>query len=323
MKEKPQLNEAQKKAVFAPNKSLLIVAGAGTGKTKVLTHRLVHLLQSGVPHWGIVVMTFTNKAAKEMTVRAKQLLSQQPSPFIGTFHSFGVSFLRKYGEVGGVKSNFDIFDRNDSLRVIKRIKKAEGIEEYPPKDLLNIVSELKQGRVGGNRPVLSVGRTILPLYEKILKDYNSLDFDDLLIKPVQILQTSSEIRKATQKKYKHILVDEFQDINNIQGRLIKLLRGKDAYVFAVGDMDQTIYSWRGASISNMLEFKKTFAPAELILLEENYRSASTILSAANRVISQNTERVAKKLFTKNKKVGEIVVSVVMIQKMKLCRWLIE
>lgn len=287
-------NKEQNQAISADGKSLLIIAGAGTGKTRVLVEKIIHLLDSGVSGDALLALTFTNRAADEMRNRVQSRISLHALPFIGTFHGFCVSLLRLFPVEAGVPDQFLIYDREACRRIIKRCMKQEHITDYTPRVLQYAIGRLKNGLAAeDDETIVAVTETLLPLYTLALKAESALDFDDLIIKAVHLLQQNKTVRQQVQSRYSHILVDEFQDIDGLQSQLISLLRGPRSYVTAVGDTDQTIYTWRGANVHNMLGFAELYAPADTILLTQNYRSTGTILGAANAVISKNTLRQEK------------------------------
>ena len=301
------LNEKQQEAVNHREGPCLVLAGAGSGKTRVLTERIIKLINDGVDPHNILAITFTNKAAKEMKSRVEEqigYLSEQS--FIGTFHSFGLSILREnYFEIG-YTSNITILDTDDTKALVKRIIKDEGLDpaEY---DLKHIISRISSAKNDGITPseysrlFLREDDKIIGLiyekYIKLLQENNSVDFDDLLLKPVKLLKSNPNILDHYQEKYKYILVDEYQDTNSIQYELCKLLAKKYQNIFVVGDANQSIYSWRNADYRNILNFEKDYKNAKVVLLEENYRSTNNILKAANSVIKNNTEGKKLNLWT--------------------------
>ncbi len=299
MEKLDNLNKNQLEATMYNDNSLLVVAGAGTGKTRLITNKIVHLLNKGYKEDQILGLTFTNKAAEEMQERIKKLVENKNTPVIGTFHSFGAQLLREYGESVDVKKNFTIADRDDSRKIIRRLLKREDIKTFSPRVIHSALSDHKKGNLSEDSKITEIIGTILPYYEKSLAEENSLDFEDLLIKSVLLLQKDLKVREKLQNKYKFILIDEFQDTDAIQNKLILLLKGTDTKIIAVGDSDQTIYSWRGADINHMLCFEEVFKPAKTIILDKNYRSTKTILDAANRLISKNKLRQEKILKTDN------------------------
>jgi DNA helicase II / ATP-dependent DNA helicase PcrA len=308
------LNDKQKEAVLYTDGPLLIVAGAGAGKTKTITHRIIHLIHQGIAPSSILAVTFTNKAAKEMRDRVHTLLDQKVHgtygelPFISTFHALGVHIIKENAHLIGLTKHFAIADEHDALVIIKDAMKARDIDpkQYEPRKIKSIISRSKGDFVTSDtysKNVNSALGSIVALlwrdYERALKNEKMLDFDDLLLESVLILKKNPEIKQRYQERWKYIHVDEYQDTNEVQYELTKLLVGKDENICVVGDTDQNIYSWRGANIKNMLHFEKDYPDAKIILLEQNYRSTKNIIEAANMVIKKNQYRVAKNLFTEN------------------------
>ncbi len=308
------LNREQRKAVEYSSGSALVLAGAGSGKTRALTYRLAYLIKSGVEPSSILGITFTNKAADEMKERTKKLLEAGSSknyrlPFLGTFHSVVASFLRKeFGQLDyGFDSSFVIFDRNDSQALLKEIIKDRNIDKdkFNPRKLINFISSCKQDQVTyQNLPEDEYSlREIKPIYkeyQKRLKDNNALDFDDILFFFVKILEENSQIQEKYQNNFDHILVDEYQDTNQVQYKMIKLLAGSgNPNLMVVGDDWQSIYGFRGADYKNILSFKEGYPEAKIFKLEENFRSSGNIVSAAQALIENNSLRSEKKLWTKN------------------------
>ena len=301
------LNKEQQEAVVKNDCSLLIVAGAGTGKTRVLVEKMIHLLSHGTMGHQILALTFTNKAADEMRSRVSHQCSPDSLPFIGTFHSLCVSLLREFHADAGVSSGFVIFDRDTCRRVLKRCMKQEGITDMTPRIMQHTIGRLKMGLASDDKDeFIRVAERVLPLYTAAMERENALDFDDLLLKSVALLQKNTSVRERVHSRYSYILVDEFQDTDGIQNRLVSLLKGPDTFVVAVGDTDQTIYSWRGASVHNMLSFNEQFDPVSIVFLTQNYRSSGTILTAANAVIAKNELRQDKDLVS-TRPAGEKIV----------------
>ena len=313
------LNPAQREAVLATDGPVLIVAGAGAGKTKTLTHRIGHLVSLGVPARAILAITFTNKAAKEMRDRVLTLLdkpthttnwgNRSDIPFIGTFHGLGISLLRERGEAIGIPRTATILAQDESLKLIKQAMSKAGIDpkQFEPRKIQSLVSRHK-GNLGtadtietttNNRHLAQILKRVFILYEEALRKANVLDFDDLLEKTVKLLETHADVREYYQTQWQYIHVDEYQDTNQVQYQLVRLLTGTRKNICVVGDSDQNIYSWRGASIANILNFEEDYPGARVILLEQNYRSTQNILKAANGVIAKNTMRKVKNLFTEN------------------------
>jgi len=301
------LNKAQKEAVMHFDGPLLIVAGAGSGKTKVLTTRIVNIIKEkkAFPNQ-ILAVTFTNKAAKEMQNRVSQILG--PSvvglSWLGTFHSTCAKLLRKHASAANLNSNFTIIDTDDQIRLIKNICKAENIDfkQLAPRYILAIIDRWKNKGFYPNEVKINqkdiYEKTILPIYkiyQQKLMDLNSCDFGDLILHTVKILEKNSDIREIYSKNFKYILVDEYQDTNFIQSKWLNLLAEKYKNICCVGDDDQSIYSWRGAEIKNFLDFDQIYENTRVIRLEQNYRSTQNILSVASNLISNNQNRVGKTL----------------------------
>ena len=311
------LNEKQQEAVLHLNGPLLIVAGAGSGKTKVLTSRIAHIIKSHKAFSSqILAVTFTNKAAKEMQIRVSKLLRKEATglPWLGTFHSISAKILRKHAEAAGLKSNFTIIDQDDQTRLIKNICKAENIDikKISPKYILAIIDKWKNKGLYPNDVVLKKKElleknflTIYRIYQQKLLDLNSADFSDLILHTLQIFKNYPDIISIYSKKFKYILVDEYQDTNFIQSEWLKYLSKSNLNICCVGDDDQSIYSWRGAEIKNFLDFDKIYKNTKIIRLEKNYRSTQNILSVASKLIENNQNRVGKTLYTNQKK-GELV-----------------
>ncbi len=301
-----RLNPAQREAVLHAEGPLLVLAGAGSGKTRVLTSRIVWLIeQHGVSPANILSVTFTNKAAGEMRERVTALLGERPaSMWSGTFHSIGARMLRREARLVGRTPNFTIYDEDDALGAVKRIMDRLRIpaKEWPPKVIRGAISEAKNGLV---RPAEyeslardPLSRTAAAVYKDLegtLRECNAVDFDDLLVLPVRVLQENADRLESYRDQFRHILVDEYQDTNRAQYEFVRLLGGGHGNVCVVGDDDQSIYGWRGADIRNILDFEKDFPQAVVVRLEENYRSAPQILDVANAVISANRGRRGKTL----------------------------
>ncbi|KXG78040.1 ATP-dependent DNA helicase PcrA [Fervidicola ferrireducens] len=306
-----ELNEEQRKAVTHPGGPLLVLAGAGSGKTRVLTYRIAYLIEyMGVDPSSIMAITFTNKAAEEMKERIERLIPWAKGMLVSTFHSACVRILRSDIEKLGYSRNFVIFDTQDQQVVAKDSVKALGLDDkkYSPQAVLNFIGRAKDGLL---TPEECYDRAkdirektlarIYELYQKKLKELNALDFDDLIMKTVELFRECPEVLYHYQTKFKHILVDEYQDTNRAQYVLVKMLAEKHRNLCVVGDDDQSIYSFRGADIRNILDFEEDFPDATVIRLEQNYRSTQNILDAANSVISHNLGRKKKNLWTKNGK----------------------
>ena len=311
------LNKNQKEAIIDLEGPCLIVAGAGSGKTRVLTSRLVHIIKEKKA-WPnqILCVTFTNKAAREMQNRIANFLKEKQTsiPWLGTFHSVSAKLLRRHAEAVGLNSRFTIIDQDDQLRLIKNICKAENIDikKIAPQFILAFINQWKNKGLLPKDVVVKKG---LPLENAILKVYkfyqerlkilNSCDFGDLILHCVTMFENNSDILELYLKNFKYILVDEYQDSNHIQSKWLNLLAKKNNNICCVGDDDQSIYSWRGAEIKNFLNFNKTYKNTKIIKLEQNYRSTQNILSAASGLISKNNDRLGKKLWTDGKD-GELI-----------------
>lgn len=312
------LNDKQREALLATEGPLLILAGAGSGKTKVVTSKIAYLIEElNVPSWKILAITFTNKAAKEMKDRVQKLIDRDiSSMWIGTFHSICVRILRKNIERIGYNGNFTIYDRDDQITVVKEAIAELSIDRdiYKPRAIINDISNIKSEGISpieyieANKDNFfkeNLGK-IYDLYEKKLRKNNALDFDDLLIKTVDILKSEEDVRDFYRDKFEYIFVDEYQDTNKIQYELIKLIAGTKPNLTVVGDNDQSIYKWRGADINNILNFHKDFPGAKIVKLEQNYRSSQKILDVANQVIGYNTSRIEKNLWTSRDEGKDVV-----------------
>ena len=311
------LNSAQKEAVTHMDGPLLIVAGAGSGKTKVLTSRIVNLIREkkAFPNQ-ILAVTFTNKAAREMQNRVSSILKTDANglPWLGTFHSICAKLLRRHAPAVDLKSNFTIIDTDDQSRLIKSICKSKDIDtkQLSPKFILSLIDKWKNRGLYPGDVILknkdTYEKNILSLYkiyQQKLIDLNSCDFGDLILHSVKIFEKNNDIKEIYCKNFKYILVDEYQDTNFIQSKWLNILAEKNRNICCVGDDDQSIYSWRGAEIKNFLEFDKIYQETKIIRLEENYRSTQNILSVASALISNNQNRVGKTLKSKKNK-GELV-----------------
>jgi DNA helicase-2/ATP-dependent DNA helicase PcrA len=320
------LNDKQKEAVLCIKGPLLIVAGAGAGKTKTITHRIIHLIHESIAPSNILAVTFTNKASKEMRERVEKILSDRvhgqrmdnfpETPFISTFHSLGVFIIKENSHLIGLNKHFSIIDEGDALSIIKSALRDYGIDpkQYEPRKIKSIISRSKgdfisieEYEANAIGPLQSIVSKIWRKYEETLNKEHSLDFDDLLIKSVFILKKYPEIKNQYQNKWQYIHIDEYQDTNEVQYELTKLLINKNENICVVGDTDQNIYSWRGANIKNMLHFEKDFPKTKIIMLEENYRSTKNIIEAANSVIGKNEYRIPKNLFTENNEGESITI----------------
>lgn len=316
-----QLNSEQEKAVNHIDGPMLVLAGAGSGKTKVLTNRIARLIEEGISPYNILAITFTNKAAKEMKDRVYGLIGESSNNIqISTFHSLGLKIIKENYSLLGYDRNFTIIDSDDVLTIIKKILKDLNLskELYNPREIKNKISSAKNEMMGVDafskiefdHNIAEVYR----IYQKKLKNGNSVDFDDLLILPIKLFRTYPNILNDYQEKYKYILIDEYQDTNEAQYTFSKLLSSKYRNIFVVGDNDQAIYAFRGANYKNILNFEKDYPETETILLEENYRSTKTILNAANCVIKNNKERKDKNLWSNNVEGDKIKYRVVENEK---------
>ena len=305
------LNQEQQEAVFHTEGPLLILAGAGSGKTRVLTHRIAYLIEEmGVNPWNILAITFTNKAAGEMRDRVDRIVGYgSESIWVSTFHSTCVRILRRYIDRLGYGTNFTIYDADDQKTLMKDVCKQLQIDTkiYKERNLLAAISSAKDEMIMPNEYELNAGgdyhkkkiAAVYREYEKQLKANNALDFDDLLVKTVQLLQTQPDILEYYQERFRYIMVDEYQDTNTVQFKFVSILAKKYRNLCVVGDDDQSIYKFRGANIQNILNFENVFEDARVIKLEQNYRSTEHILNAANGVIRNNYGRKAKTLWTDN------------------------
>ena len=299
------LNDKQKEAVLHIDGPCLVIAGAGSGKTKVLTTRIANLIENGIPSYNILAITFTNKAAKEMRDRLSNIVPDN-NAFVGTFHSLGVRIIRENAPLLGLDRNFSIIDSDDVISLIKKIMKDLGLDPKltAPAYIRNKISNIKNEMLTSdeivkvyNTPQDRVAEKVYYEYIEILKKNNSVDFDDLLRLPVLLFQEHPEVLESYQDRFKYILIDEYQDTNEVQYKLSKLLSKKYKNIFIVGDPDQSIYMFRGANFRNILNFEKDYTNAKVIPLEENYRSTKYILDAANSVIKNNKERKEKTLWS--------------------------
>ena len=302
-----KLNDKQKEAVMHVDGPCLVLAGAGSGKTKVLTERIVNLINNGVSPYNILAITFTNKAAREMRERVYNSIEEEANKiFIGTFHSLGLKIVRENASVIGYSNNVTILDRDDVNTLIKRFMKELNLdtEHYPVKSILNKISFAKNEGLSPDEfdkfakaPLDMAACKVYKMYESALKRSNSVDFDDLLILPLRIFKKDKSVLEKYQEHFKYILVDEYQDTNMVQYDMCKLLASKYRNLFVVGDMDQSIYSFRFANYMNVINFEKDNKDAKVIVLDENYRSTNNILNAANDVIKNNKERKEKNLWS--------------------------
>lgn len=301
------LNDKQKEAVLHVNGPCLVIAGAGSGKTKVLTTRIAYLIEQGIPSYNILAITFTNKAAKEMRERLEALVPDN-NTFVGTFHALGVRIIRENAPLLGLDRNFSIVDSDDVLSIIKKIIKDNGYDPKltTPGYIRNRISSIKNEMLTNdeitkffNTPQDQIAQKVYYEYIDILKKNNSVDFDDLLLLPVKLFLNNKDILESYQDRFKYLLIDEYQDTNDVQYKLSRLLANKYNNIFVVGDPDQSIYMFRGANFHNILNFEKDYKNAQVISLEENYRSTKNILDTANSVIKNNKERKEKNLWSNN------------------------
>ena len=302
------LNPAQKEAVLTTEGPLLVLAGAGSGKTRVLTYRIAHLVADlGIAPWRILAITFTNKAAAEMRERLGALLPDGTrGMWVCTFHAMCVRMLREDADLLGYTGQFTIYDDDDSRRMVRDIMQALGIEQkqYPLNMIRSKISAAKNAMVGpeefsrmANTPPEQKAAQVYLELERRLRAANAMDFDDLLVRALELLRTRPEVLEKYQERFRYISVDEYQDTNHVQYEIANLLAGRYQNLMVVGDDDQSIYSWRGADISNILDFEQDFPAAHVVKLEQNYRSTGHILSAANAVVRHNSQRKEKRLFT--------------------------
>ena len=301
------LNKEQIEAVKTIDGPVLVMAGAGSGKTKVLTTRIAYLIEEGIPSYNILAITFTNKAAAEMRDRVSNIIGDVSS-FIGTFHSLGARIIRENHDILGLPNNFTIIDSDDTNTIIKKLLKEMNLDskQYSPSYVRNRISFIKNQMLTDgeldrlfNTPMDKVVVEIYHRYNNKLKTSASVDFDDLLLLPVNLFKERKDILEYYQDKYRYILIDEYQDTNPVQYKLSVMLSNKYKNIFVVGDMNQSIYAFRQADFRNISNFEKDFKGAKVIKLEHNYRSTNNILSAANEVIKHNTERKDLKLFSDN------------------------
>ncbi len=313
------LNDAQKQAVLHTDGPLMVLAGAGAGKTRVITHRILNLILSGVRPENILAVTFTNKAAAEMRERVVRLLGEERrsrgggSPFVSTFHSLGVFLLRENYRHLSVPKTFSIFDRADSTRLIKEAMRDVGVDpkQFEPRTILGIISKAKGASLSRDTYRERAQGEYFPelvsevweKYDAALHSEKAFDFDDLLLETKKLLEREESVRDRYRQQWSHVHIDEYQDTNKVQSDIARLLTGEDDNICVVGDIDQTIYSWRGAELKNLLQFERVYRNPTTVILEENYRSTQNILRAANDIIKKNKFRKEKKLYTKNA-VGE-------------------
>jgi DNA helicase-2/ATP-dependent DNA helicase PcrA len=306
------LNPEQRRAVETTEGPLLIQAGAGSGKTKTLTHRIAYLIATHrATPFNILSVTFTNKAAKEMRARVAMLLGENAGnrgfmPYMGTFHSICVRLLRQDGEHIGIPRSFVIFDESDRLAAVKQVSKRLSIDEktFPPRTIASMISSAKNDLIDpdeyaahANSPAAQATAQVFPGYQRALKDAAALDFDDLINRTVELLKSQPEIRTKWQQQFKYVMIDEYQDTNTAQYKLVNMLTNADKNIAVVGDDWQSIYSWRGADFRNILNFERDFKDCTVIKLEQNYRSTGNILRSAHAIITKNQQRSDKQLWT--------------------------
>ena len=302
-----KLNPQQRKAAETIKGPLLVLSGAGTGKTTTVVNRIAYMLSRGIKSEEILAVTFTNKAAREMSERVKKMIGKSANDMqVSTFHSLGLRILRENHKLAGYKRNFTIYDTADQLSVIRKALRTISVawKKYKPDDVLYTLQRLRKPYsedldLRKEDPTdAEVFHSVWQKYRAALQMNNAVDYEDLLVQPLRILKKHPEVLSHYQEKFKYIIVDEYQDTNEIQFEIIKLLSGKYKNICVVGDDDQSIYGWRGAEVKNILEFDKNFTGAKVIRLEENYRSTGNILKAANSVIAGNKHRKSKKLWTR-------------------------
>lgn len=307
-----KLNDKQREAASQIDGSILILAGAGSGKTRTITYRIAHMIENvGISSYSILAVTFTNKAAKEMRERVEELVGDVAKACtISTFHSFGMRLLRMYGKEVGYNSNFTIYDTDDQKRIVKAILKGQNLSingvKLTERDLVSMISKIKE-QIKTLDEYSVMNKQIVEVYDKYnraLLESNAMDFSDILLNTYKLLQ-KPEILEKVQNKYKYIMIDEYQDTNNLQYKIIDLIARKSSNLCVVGDENQSIYGFRGANILNILNFENNYNNAKIIKLEENYRSTTTILDAANELIKNNKSSKDKKLWTQNGK-GDLI-----------------
>jgi DNA helicase-2/ATP-dependent DNA helicase PcrA len=290
-----ELNKEQAAAVRQIDGPLLIIAGAGSGKTRVITYRIAYMLERGIPQSNILALTFTNKAAREMATRVRERTGRKLQNLTtSTFHSFGASILREEIEALGYRPNFSIYDESDKTQAVTDALKTCKVENANPRDVGGLFSRLKCGMVEWGAGASVAWLPVFEEYQRALKVYNACDFDDLLLLPIKLFDEHPDVLARYRERYKYIMVDEFQDTSSVQYRLLRMLACRNICV--VGDDDQSIYSWRGANYENIVAFEHDFPDVVEIKLEQNYRSTNTILEAANNVIANNSNRKPKRLW---------------------------
>ena len=307
-----KLNDKQKEAASQIDGSILILAGAGSGKTRTITYRIAHMIENvGISPYSILAVTFTNKAAKEMRERVEELVGDiAKACTISTFHSFGMRLLRMYAKEVGYNSNFTIYDTDDQKRMVKAILKGQNLSlngvKLTERDIVSMISKIKE-QIKTLDEYSVMNKQIVEVYDKynrVLLESNAMDFSDILLNTYKLLQ-KPEILEKVQNKYKYIMIDEYQDTNNLQYKIIDLIARKSSNLCVVGDENQSIYGFRGANILNILNFENNYNNAKIVKLEENYRSTTTILDAANELIKNNKSSKDKKLWTQNGK-GDLI-----------------
>ncbi len=331
------LNDAQRQAVLATEGPVSVLAGAGSGKTRVLTARIYHLIRQGVSGEQILAVTFTNKAAREMRARVERMLGEGSDrrhlPFIATFHGLGRELLEQYGRVLGIPRYFSVYDRDDSEKIISAILKTLDVEakELSPRAVLGRISRIKgeggtaQSFADKHSHASFMNRIVALVwqqYDARLRAEKALDFDDLITLPVKLLEEHEEVRRAAQERWRYIHIDEYQDTNTLQERLAGLLAAEHKNLFVVGDGDQAIYGWRGAKMENILHFDRRYPGAATIVLEQNYRATKNLVDAANAVIAQNKKRKEKRAVTGNP-AGEAIVVRAALNAEDEARWIAQ
>jgi len=326
------LNDAQKRAVLATDGPISVLAGAGSGKTRVLTTRIYHLIRKGIQADKILAVTFTNKAAREMRERVRVMLGEDgPLPFIATFHGLGRELLQSYGKAIGIQRFFSIYDRDDSEKAIGAALKALDVEakELSPHAVFGRISRqkgegMRAGEFAQKHGRSSFGNRIVAeawqRYEKTLASEKALDFDDLIALPVRMLEEHDDIRELAQNRWSHIHIDEYQDTNSLQEQLAGILAEKHKNLFVVGDGDQAIYGWRGAKMENILNFGKRYPQSQTVILERNYRSTKNLVDAANAVIEKNKNR-KEKYSTTEKATGEPIIVHIALSAEDEAQWI--
>lgn len=324
------LNDAQREAVTAPLARILVLAGAGSGKTRVLTHRVAWLIRvEQASPFSILAVTFTNKAAAEMRGRIEELLGiSAGGMWIGTFHGLAHRFLRAHWREAGLPQSFQILDADDQQRLVRRLLKTLEVDEgrWPPRQVVGFINSrkdegLRPQQVAANEPYLAELVRLYAAYEEVCQRSGQVDFAELLLRTVETLRGHPELRAHYHRRFRHLLVDEFQDTNTIQYAWLQLMAAPDADVFVVGDDDQSIYGWRGAKVENLRRYRDDFSPS-VIRLEQNYRSTATILKAANTLIAHNSGRMGKNLWTAGAE-GEPIALYAAFNEQDEARWVVE